>query len=67
MDSIEVEILPDGRLKITTGKVSSARHGQVDALLREILADFDGEITKERRKDSFLGGLHEHNETHHSH
>mgnify|MGYP001580435211 FL=1 len=40
MDTIHVEILPDGRLKVTTSEVSAASHRNADqfaALLKQLM------------------------------
>jgi hypothetical protein len=36
MDEIEITILDDGTIKVTTNKVSAANHASADAFLREM-------------------------------
>lgn len=50
-----VEVLEDGRIKITTGATSPAIHTTADKLLAEINRLAGGEVQRERRK-----GVHGH-------
>ena len=49
VDKIEIEILPDGTLKMTTDKISAPNHGNFEALIREINAMMGGEVTSKQR------------------
>jgi len=60
-DEWEIEILEDGRIKITTGATSPAIHTTAEKLLGEINKLAGGEVTRERRP----GARHEHG--HHGH
>jgi len=53
-DRIEFEFLDDGTLKMETGKISMANHGNAEALLRKVVAEMGGGVEVVRR------GLHKH-------
>ena len=60
-DTLDIEILPDGSLKILTEDVSSANHRNAEDLLSFMAKLSGGERKKEKRK-------HEHVHTHaHAH
>lgn len=63
-DKIEVEILDDGSLKITTGKISAANHGGAEILIRELIKSAGGEATREHHGHSHQ---HDHERADHSH
>jgi len=48
MDSIEVEVLPDGSVKVTTPGISTANHRNADDLLRLVDQLMGGQTTKRR-------------------
>jgi hypothetical protein len=48
-DVINVEILPDGTLKITTDRVSMANHGNAEALIRQLVSGAGGTATRVRK------------------
>lgn len=48
-DRIEVEILADGTIKITTDKVSAANHANAAQLMREIAELAGGPVTSHRK------------------
>lgn len=48
-DKIEIEILPDGTLKMTTDKISAPNHGKFEMLIREIVAMAGGAYTSKQR------------------
>ena len=56
-DTLEIEILPDGSLKILTEDVSSANHRNAEDLLSFMAKLSGGERKREKRK-------HEHGHTH---
>ena len=58
-DTIEIEILDDGRIKVTTGKVSAVHHASADELLSLIATLAGGDVSKQRRTTS-----HNHNHNH---
>ena len=62
-DSIEFEILPDGRIKWTTDKISPQNHTNADRFLAEVGRLHGGEETIERRQ----GHSHSHQRYGHSH
>ena len=49
VDKIEIEILADGTLKMTTDKISAPNHGNFEALIREINTMMGGEVTSKQR------------------
>ena len=58
-DTWEVEVLEDGRLKITTGPTSPAIHTTAEKFLADINATMGGEVTRQRR-----AGAHGHDHDH---
>lgn len=48
-DKIEIEILPDGTLKMTTDKISAPNHGNFEALIRDIITMAGGTSTSKQR------------------
>ena len=48
MDKIDIEVLPDGTLKVTTEGVSTANHRSADDLLKLLDQLMGGETTKSR-------------------
>jgi hypothetical protein len=61
-DIINVEILEDGTLKMTTDKISMPNHAGAEALFREIITAMGGKAERVRR------GAHSHSHTHeHTH
>lgn len=70
MDSIEVEILPNGSIKMTTGKVSGANHTSADAVIKGIELMMGGKVTRKRRinlNSAVHEEDHEHGEHTHTH
>ena len=59
MDSINIEILDDGRVKILTDTISAANHRNADELLEAIEKLMAGGSTKAKRKQK-----HGHHHTH---
>ena len=63
-DTLEIEILPDGSLKILTGDVSAANHRNAEDLLSFMAKLSGGERKKEKRKHEHV---HEHAHEHAKH
>jgi hypothetical protein len=61
-DTIKIEILDDGRLKITTDKVSAANHTDAEHLLDHIQKACGGPVTVTQNR-----GGHEHPHEHQHH
>ena len=61
MDIINIEVLDDGTLKVTTDQISGANHRNADELLKLVDQLMGGETQKARRKET-----HSHT-THHQH
>lgn len=59
MDTINVEILPDGTIKVETGVVSQANHLNGESFLREMAKLTGGEVTVRHKH-----GAHSHAHTH---
>ena len=64
-DQIKIEILPDGRLKATTDKVSAANHGSAEAIMRDFAQM--GPTERKQRPHSHHHHGHEHGHTHSEH
>lgn len=48
-DSIQIEVLADGTLKITTDKVSGPNHISAEALLSDIAKECGGKTERQKR------------------
>lgn len=57
MDKIEIEILPDGTLKMTTDRVSMPNHTNTERLIEEIIKGMGGQVERKRK----AGHHHHHN------
>ena len=56
IDTIEVEILEDGRIRTTTpGSVSAANHSVAEAFFRYIATMTDGSVSREKIKETHVG------------
>ncbi len=64
MDKIEIEVLSDGTLKISTDKVSMPNHANAEALLREIITGMGGKVDRKRKLNHHH---HNHGENTHEH
>ncbi len=58
MDQIQIEILPDGTVKVTTDSVSAPNHLSAEQFLREMSRMLGGDVSKVKRSQ-----VHQH--THH--
>ena len=58
-DVMNIEILPDGRIKTTTDPISGANHSNAEEFLKFIARMAGGETTIVRRKEA-----HTHSHTH---
>ena len=56
MDSMKIEILEDGSIKIDTDKISQANHMTAEAFMRNI-ANACGGHQERKHKQGFIGGL----------
>lgn len=59
MDTIEIEILEDGRVKVTTDKISVGNHRNADELLQLIETLMAGKVESIKRKQGH-GHVHVH-------
>lgn len=70
MDTIQIEILEDGTIKITTDPVSAANHQTAEQFLKDIATLAGGPSTRARRTDRAHHHHHHHAHDHahdHSH
>lgn len=64
-DKIDVEILNDGSLKISTDKISMANHAGAEALIRELVTGMGGESKRLRKvKGTTQSHMHVEGTTH---
>jgi len=56
VDQIDIEILEDGTLAVTSGDVSEANHMSADELLEELEREMGGSRTTKKREHPFLKG-----------
>lgn len=61
-DVMEIEILEDGTIKISTDKVSMPNHANAEGLIREMVTQAGGEVDRKRK-----GGAHVHMHEHDGH
>lgn len=67
MDTIKIEILGDGTIKVETDQVSPANHVNAEAFLRE-MARLAGGVTDIKAKHGHLHGhVHKHGTEYHTH
>lgn len=59
MDSIKIEILADGTIKVETDKVSGANHVNAEAFMKFLADKSGGEVTRTSK-----GHIHDHAHTH---
>lgn len=64
MDVIDLEVLENGTLKITTPSLSDVNHARADALVQKLLELIGGDVVVERKQEE---GHHHHEGTHHHH
>lgn len=56
-DELEVEIMPDGTIKTSAGKVSAANHGNAEQFLAYLARLTGGQVKRERKHGA---GAHTH-------
>lgn len=67
-DNIQIEILEDGTIKVTTDPISGANHANAEGFLNFMARMAGGETTREKRTDKPVTHTHEHGHKHtHSH
>jgi hypothetical protein len=72
MDNIQIEVLEDGTISVTTDQVSGANHMSADKLLKELAEVLGGPVAVKKRSKFHLHGdlsgkLHEHASDGHVH
>jgi hypothetical protein len=63
-DDIQIEVLEDGRIKITTGAIGAVNHTTADRLLKDIIALAGGEVQTTKNEK---GHHHHHHHGDHTH
>ncbi len=53
-DQMTIEILPDGRVKITTDQVSPANHLNADEMLKFLARNLGGGVEVQKRKENHV-------------
>ena len=67
-DIINVEILEDGSLKMTTDAISMPNHLAAESFLKEVARLTDGKVNRQRRGHAHHTHGHHHGHTHdHTH
>jgi hypothetical protein len=61
-DIINIEILEDGTIKMSTDKISMPNHTNAEGLIRELVKSAGGETTRKMK-----GHTHHHDHEHHDH
>jgi len=64
MDTLQIEILPDGTIKTTTDKVSMPNHANAEAFLREMARLAGGQTERKHRHGHGHYHSHEHQHEH---
>jgi len=64
MDEIQIEVLADGTIKVTTDPISPANHMNADQLINFLHRLTGGEQTKTKRTDVHRHGEHSHSHSH---
>jgi hypothetical protein len=65
-DKIEIEILEDGTIKVSTDSISPANHLSADQFLKEIERLAGGKVTKQKNRHAGQHS-HRHGNVEHSH
>lgn len=60
-DTLDLEVLSDGTIKVTTPHISAANHRSADEFMTFLARECGGEVTKTRRKQ---GHTHAHDHEH---
>ena len=50
---IELEVLEDGTVKVSTGDIEAAHHGNADDLLKWLTGQLGGEVKKQKRPQTY--------------
>jgi hypothetical protein len=64
MDKMDIEVLEDGTIKVSTDKISMANHGGAEMLIKELVKAAGGEVDRARKSN---GTYHQHDGHYHSH
>jgi hypothetical protein len=60
-DVLDLEILPDGTIRVTTPKISAANHKSADEFLALLAKECGGPVTRTKRA---YGHVHQHDHEH---
>ncbi len=67
-DSMLVEILDDGSLKVSIDPVSAANHGSAENLLKKVIDSLGGEVTTTHKHGKKMHShTHKAGQSHHQH
>jgi len=66
-DVIDIEVLPDGTIKMSTDKISMANHVNAEGFIRAITAEAGGGVERRRKGRSVYEVEHEHEHEGHTH
>lgn len=64
MDKMEIEVLEDGSIKVSTDRISLPNHGGAEMLIKELVKAAGGEVDRARKSN---GTYHSHDGHYHSH
>ena len=68
LNDLDIEILPNGTVRVTTGAFAGAAHMAADAMVRELQREFGGDVKIVRGKTHAHGHSHDHDHDHeHTH
>lgn len=67
MDSMDIEILSDGRIKIITDRFSPAVHSDADRFVKDTIKLAGGKMTAKSKSGQVHNHSHSHDHIHHSH
>lgn len=63
-DELHIEILDDGTIKTTAGKVGAQNHQNAEAFLAWLAKETGGKVTRRHRGDAPAHHHHDHEHTH---
>ena len=64
MDKMDIEVLEDGTIKVSTDRISMANHGGAEMLIKELVKAAGGEVDRARKSN---GTYHQHGDFQHKH
>jgi len=58
IDKLEIEILEDGTIKVTTDAISGVNHMSAEQFMQFMATETGGEVVRQKRKNSGLTHTH---------